>query len=128
MRGACAACQNTTPMIINWTIGNNHAAFSPTIAATTGRGSHSQFGAKPIGRPTWALHLPPDSTPSLDFEVELTRGVMFNATNPATQHQTGTEFHLDGLVNEHVSHMLAFGVTGRRRRRHPVRYRRVPLY
>ena len=57
-RGACAACQNTTPMIINWTIGNNHAAFSPTIAATTGRGSHSQFGAKLLAvRPGRRLHL-----------------------------------------------------------------------
>lgn len=46
------------------------------------------------------------------FEVDLTPGVMFNATNPATQYHTGTEFHLDWLIGQHVSDMLAFGVTG----------------
>src|SRR5277367_1874884 len=50
--------------------------------------------------------------PKLGFEVDLTPGVMFNAQNPATDYHTGTEFHLDRLVGQHVSEHFAVAVTG----------------
>lgn len=43
------------------------------------------------------------------FEVDLTPGVMFNATNPATPVSHGHGIPPRG---QHVSDMLAFGVTG----------------
>ena len=39
-------------------------------------------------------------------------GIMFNTTNPATNYKTGTEFHLDFMVNQFVSTSIALGVQG----------------
>jgi hypothetical protein len=37
---------------------------------------------------------------------------MFNAVNPATGYRTGTEFHLDWIVDQFLSETFSVGITG----------------
>jgi hypothetical protein len=45
-------------------------------------------------------------------EVSATAGVTFNLRNAATDHQSGTEFHVEAALNLHFPFGLAAGVGG----------------
>ena len=45
-------------------------------------------------------------------EVSLTAGFTFNGENPATDYKTGTEFHVEWALMQHVSKTFAFGIAG----------------
>lgn len=46
------------------------------------------------------------------LEISLASGLMFNTTNPSTDYLTGTEIHLDAMINTFVSPTLAAGLHG----------------
>lgn len=63
----------------------------------------------------WAL----DTSSSVTYfdakrghEVSLTAGFTFNGENPATDYKTGTEFHVEWALMQHVSKTFAFGIAG----------------
>jgi hypothetical protein len=45
-------------------------------------------------------------------EVSAAAGVTFNLRNTATDYQSGTEFHIEGALNQHFPFGLAAGVGG----------------
>ena len=44
----------------------------------------------------------------------MTAGFTFNGENPATDYKTGTEFHVDWALMQHVLKTFAFGIAGYR--------------
>ena len=46
------------------------------------------------------------------LEVSVVPGVMINTTNEATDYRTGTEFHVDGMLNVYLSTQFAVGLHG----------------
>jgi len=68
-----------------------------------------------IGFHRWALDITPAATwldPKTGLEVSAAAGFTFNGENPDTNYKTGTEFHVEWAVMEHVSKTLAFGLAG----------------
>ncbi len=45
-------------------------------------------------------------------ELSMTAGFTFNGENPATDYKTGTEFHVEWALMQHVSKTFAFGIAG----------------
>ena len=45
-------------------------------------------------------------------EVSVTAGFTFNGENPDTDYRTGTEFHVEWALMQHVSKTFAFGIAG----------------
>jgi hypothetical protein len=63
----------------------------------------------------WAL----DTSSSVTYldakrghEVSVTAGFTFNGENPDTDYRTGTEFHVEWALMQHVSKTFAFGLAG----------------
>jgi hypothetical protein len=95
---------------------------------TSGPFSHTVYlsGWLPTGRydPTFApnlgLHRPAaDVTwavtyiePTTKLELSGAAGITLNATNTATDYQTGTESHFEWAVGKHFGEMLSLGVAG----------------
>ena len=50
--------------------------------------------------------------PAVGLDVSGAAGITFNQENPATDYQTGTEFHLEGAVSQHLNRQFSLGVTG----------------
>jgi hypothetical protein len=68
-----------------------------------------------IGFNRWALDITPAVTwldPKLGFEVSVAAGFTFNWENPDTDYKTGTEFHLEWALMQHVSKTFAVGLAG----------------
>ena len=63
----------------------------------------------------WALDLS-SSVTYLDakrgHEVSVTTGFTFNGENPDTDYKTGTEFHVEWALMQHVSKTFAVGLAG----------------
>jgi hypothetical protein len=63
----------------------------------------------------WALDTSGSVTyldPKLGHEVSVTTGFTFNGENPDTDYKTGTEFHVEWALMQHVSKTFAFGISG----------------
>jgi hypothetical protein len=63
------------------------------------------WAADVYGAATWF-------NPATGFELSGIMGVTFNAENPATNYQTGTEFHLEGAIVQHFSEAFSLGLVG----------------
>jgi hypothetical protein len=63
----------------------------------------------------WALDTSGSVTyldPKRGHEVSVTTGFTFNGENPDTDYKTGTEFHVEWALMQHVSKTFAFGISG----------------
>jgi hypothetical protein len=68
-----------------------------------------------VGRNYWAFDTQLGITyfhKATGTEVSVLPGLMLNTTNPATDYHTGTEFHLDFMVNQFVAPSVALGAHG----------------
>ena len=54
----------------------------------------------------------PGSTRRRGTELSVLPGLMINTMNPATDYRSGTEFHLDFMVNQFVADDIAVGIQG----------------
>jgi hypothetical protein len=50
--------------------------------------------------------------PNLGLEVSTAAGFTFNGENPDTDYQTGTEFHVEWALMQHLSKTFAVGLSG----------------
>ena len=63
----------------------------------------------------WALDITPAVTwlnPKTGVELSAAARFTFNGENPATDYRTGTEFHVEAALMQHVSKTFAFGISG----------------
>lgn len=96
-----------------WSSGNFHTNMYSMIIAPTGK--YSSNSTVNIGRNYWSADFVAALTwfdPEQGTEVSIVPGIMFNSENPSTNYRTGTEFHMDFMINQFVSEDLALGLHG----------------
>ena len=102
------------PASLFWTLGDSfHINLYEVITTPTGRYSTSR--ALNIGRNYFSFDTVLSMTwlnPSTGTEISLVPGIMVNTENTATNYTTGTEFHMDWMVNQFFSETFALGVHG----------------
>jgi hypothetical protein len=101
------------PLQLNWNAGNFHFKLSETIVAPTG--AYDVNAAVNLGRNYWSFDTAGAVTwfnPGSGTEVSVAPGIMFNTENDATNYKTGTEFHVDFVINQFLSETFAIGVRG----------------
>ena len=106
--------------LIGWHEGNWHWNLSALLNVPIGPWETESISNISFHR--WAL----DTSSSVTYldakrghEVSLTAGFTFNGENPATDYKTGTEFHVEWALMQHVSKTFAFGIAGYHYRRSP---------
>jgi hypothetical protein len=99
--------------LIGWHDGNWHWNVGALLNVPVGPWDTASISNLSFHR--WAL----DTSTSVTYldakrghELSMTAGVTFNGENPATDYKTGTEFHVEWAVMQHVSKTLAFGLAG----------------
>ena len=98
---------------IGWDSGNWHWKFIGLVNIPVGE--YSKTDLVNMGFNRWAADLTGAFTwldPKVGLELSLAPGVTFNGENPDTKYKTGTEFHLEGAVMQHLSKAFAAGVAG----------------
>jgi hypothetical protein len=98
---------------IGWSSGNWHWKLTGLVNIPVG--SYSKNDLVSMGFNRWAADVTGAATwldPKSGFEVSLAPGVTFNGNNPDTDYKTGTEFHLEGAVMQHLSKAFAVGIAG----------------
>jgi hypothetical protein len=103
-----------SPVILYWSLGNNwHLSAYESIIMPTGRYergrpfnvSRNYYSFDTVMPVTWL-------DPNLGWEISLVPGLMINTENPDTDYRTGTEFHLDAMLNRYFSQTFALGLHG----------------
>ena len=99
--------------LIGWHEGNWHWNVSALLNVPIGPWETESISNISFHR--WAL----DTSSSVTYfdskrghEVSLTAGFTFNGENPATDYKTGTEFHVEWALMQHMSKTFAFGISG----------------
>jgi hypothetical protein len=91
---------------------------SGKFSCSTGITAYSDYGDydpdRPLqyGRNYWSWDVTGSLTwldPKTGREFSVTGGFMFNEENPATDYETGDEFHLDFMLAQHLSAKLGIG-------------------
>lgn len=102
-----------TPVALYWNFGEFNAKLAQLVVAPTGH--YDPAATVNVGRNYWAF----DTQTALTWfhkatgtEISILPGLMINTTNPATDYRTGTEFHLDFMVNQFVTEDIALGFQG----------------
>jgi len=93
--------------------GDFNVKVSQFIVAPTGH--YDPTNVLNVGRDYWASTRSspsPGSTRRAAREISVLPGILFNTTNPATDYRTGTEFHLDFMLNQFVMPSVAIGAQG----------------
>lgn len=102
-----------SPLILYWSSGNLHfnayeAVFLPTgsfSAADVLNLSRNYFSFDSVLAVTWLDQ-------HLGLEFSIVPGVLFNTRNESTQYRTGSEYHIDGMLNWYLNPTLAVGLHG----------------
>jgi len=102
-----------TPFALYWNFGEFNAKLAQLVVAPTGH--YDTNSVINVGRNYWAFDTQLGLTwlhKATGTEVSVLPGIMINTTNPATDYRTGTEFHLDFMVNQFVTPSIALGFQG----------------
>ena len=99
--------------LIGWHQGNWHWNVGALLNVPIGPWDTDSISNLAFHR--WALDTSSSVTyldPKLGHELSVTAGFTFNGENPATDYRTGTEFHVEAALMQHVSKTFAFGIAG----------------
>jgi hypothetical protein len=99
--------------LIGWHDGNWHSSFGALLNVPIGPWETESITNLSFHR--WALDTSGSLTyfdPKSGHEVSVTAGFTFNGENPATDYKTGTEFHVELALMQHVSKTFSFGIAG----------------
>lgn len=102
-----------TPFALYWNFGEFNLKLTQYVIAPTGH--YDPSNAINVGRNYWAFDTQAGLTwfhKATGTEFSVLPGIMVNTLNPATDYRTGTEFHLDFMVNQFVAKDIAIGVHG----------------
>lgn len=99
--------------LIGWHSGNWH--WNLTALLNIPIGPYDDDSSSNISFNRWAL----DTTAAITWlnaakghEVSVAAGFTFNGENPATDYRTGTEFHIEAALIQHVSKTCTIGLAG----------------
>lgn len=98
---------------IGWHEGNWHWNLGLMTNIPLGQWDAGQLAN--IGFNHWAFDLSGAVTwldPSTGFELSTVAGFTFNAENPDTDYKSGTDFHVELAVMQHLSKQVSIGITG----------------
>jgi hypothetical protein len=99
--------------VIGWHHGNWHWNIQGLLNVPIGEWQHGSITN--IGFNRWALDVTPAVTwldAKSGWEISSAVGFTYNWENPDTDYKTGTEFHVEAAVMQHVSKQLSIGVMG----------------
>lgn len=102
-----------TPFALYWNFGDFNVKLAQYVVAPTGH--YDPTAVLNVGRNYWAFDTQIGLTwfhKETGTEISVLPGIMFNTTNAATDYRTGTEFHLDFMLNQFVMPSLALGLQG----------------
>lgn len=98
---------------IGWSSGHFHWKLTGLVNIPVG--SYSQNSLVNMGFNRWAADLTGSLTylnPGNGIEVSVSPGITFNGMNPKTKYRTGTEFHIEAAVMQHLSPTFSVGIVG----------------
>jgi hypothetical protein len=101
------------PASFFWSAGNFNLNLYELVIAPTGKYDVSE--SVNIGRNYWSFDTVVAATwfnAETGTEISVIPGLMINTENPDTDYRTGTEFHVDAVVNQFLSETFAVGVVG----------------
>jgi hypothetical protein len=101
------------PFNLFWNFGDFNVKLSQYVVVPIGH--YDINNTINVGRNYWAFDTQIGLTwfhKATGTEVSVLPGIMFNTANPATDYRTGTEFHLDFMVNQFVMPSVALGAHG----------------
>ncbi len=104
---------SVSPVILYWNSGNWHWSLYEAIFIPTGKFDsrsslnlgRNYFSFDTVFATTWLDQ-------NAGIEVSLVQGLMVNTENSDTNYKTGSELHIDGMLNLFVSPRFAVGVQG----------------
>jgi len=103
----------TLTSFLNWSLGTSHLSGGLSVYIPVG--SYDENRVINLGRNYWSFDPIASYTwldPERGQEVSATTGFMFNTRNDATDYSSGTEWHLDFMLAQHLSKRFALGVEG----------------
>lgn len=98
---------------VGWNADNFH--WQAGVAVNTPIGDYQKGEIANIAFNRWAADLFATGTwldPTVGLDLSGAVGVTFNGENPATNYQTGTEFHLEGAITQNFSPQFSLGAIG----------------
>jgi len=101
------------PLSLYWKIGDIHLNLYEVISIPIAKYTDNSFTNTGLNH--WAFDTVLTATwidPKSGIELSLAPGIIYNTENPDTNYQTGIEFHMDVMLNYHLSNELAVGVHG----------------
>lgn len=101
------------PLQFNWNRGDFHVKFAQSVVAPSG--AYDLDNVVNLGRNYWSFDTAAAVTwlkPETGTEISVQPGIMFNTENSKTNYKTGTEFHMDFVINQFVSKTIAIGLRG----------------
>jgi hypothetical protein len=101
------------PASFYWNTGNFNFNLYELIIVPTGEYDVSE--TVNIGRNYWSFDTVIAATwfnAEAGTEISVIPGLMINTENPDTNYRTGTEFHVDAVVNQFLSETFAVGIVG----------------
>ncbi len=99
--------------LIGWHQGNWHWSLNALLNVPIGQWDTDSITNMSFNR--WALDISGAATwldAAQGHEVSVAAGFTFNGENPATDYRTGTEFHVEWALMQHVSKTTSFGLGG----------------
>ena len=101
------------PLSLYWQSGNFYANLYEVISAPTAKYDPESATNTALGH--WVFDTVLSMTwldPTTGIEISAVPGIIYNAENRETNYKSGTEFHMDVILNWHVSASLAIGMHG----------------
>lgn len=104
---------SVSPVVLYWSFGKFYVSLYESIIIPTGRFdvreplnvSRNYYSFDTVLAMTWL-------DPGLGLEISVVPGLMVNTENPDTNYRTGTEFHMDFMLNKYFSKEFAIGLHG----------------
>jgi hypothetical protein len=99
--------------MLGWHSGNWHWSMTGLLNIPVGQ--YDKNDIVNMGTNRWAFDATAAATwldPKRGHEASVAAGFTFNGENPDTNYRTGTEFHVEFAVMQHVSEAFAFGLAG----------------
>jgi len=101
------------PFAFFWNFGELNVKLTEYVIAPTGH--YDVNNLINVGRNYWSFDTQIGFTwfhKATGTEISVLPGLMVNTANPATDYRTGTEFHLDFMLNQFVTKDIAIGAQG----------------